>query len=72
MSESVHWGADVPVSLPQPLSGDNPALVPMDGFCFTTTGLFFDLSLADHERISVPTFAPDNPQEPVVRYDEGL
>ncbi len=72
MSEPVHWGADVPVSLPQPLTDDNPAIVPMDGFAFTTTGLFFDLSLADHARIAVPFFAPDRPQDPVVNYDEGL
>lgn len=72
MSEPVHWGADVPVSLPQPLSEDNPAIIPMDGFAFTTTGLFFDLSVADHARIAVPTFAPDRPEDPVVNYDEGL
>lgn len=72
MSEPVHWGADVPVSLPQPLDEDNTGLVPMDGFCFTLNGLFFDLSQADHARIAVPTFAPDRPEDPVVRYDEGL
>lgn len=72
MSEPVHWGSDVPVSLPQPLSEDNPGLVAMDGFCFTVNGLFFDLSQSDHDRISVPTFAPDIPEQPVIRYDEGL
>lgn len=72
MTEPVHWGADVPVSLPQPLSEDNPGIIPMDGFCFTANGLFFDLSQADYDRISIPTYAPDNPQVPVVRYDEGL
>ncbi len=72
MSEPVHWGADVPVSLPQPLNDDNPAIVAMDGFCFTTGGIAFDMSQADYDRIAVPTFAPDNPGQPVVNYDEGL
>lgn len=72
MTEPIHWGSDVPVSLPQPLAEDNPGVVPMDGFCFTPNGLFFDLSEADYQRISSPTFAPDNPQEQVIRYDEGL
>jgi hypothetical protein len=60
------------VSLPQPLTEDNPGIIPMDGFCFTPHGLFFDLSAADYQRISTPTFAPDDPQRQVVRYDEGL
>jgi hypothetical protein len=72
MTEPVHWGADVPVSLPQPLSEDNIGIVPMDGFCFTESGLFFDLSQADFDRISTPSFAPENLQEEVIRYDEGL
>lgn len=70
--EPVHWGADVPISLPQPLTEDNPGIVPMDGFCFTASGLFHDLSQVDFDRISTPAFAPDNPQEQVIRYDEGL
>lgn len=72
MTEPIHWGADVPVSLPQPLDESNPGIVPMDGFCFTANGLAFDLSQADYERIATPTFAPDNPEHQVVRYDEGL
>jgi hypothetical protein len=60
------------VSLPQPLDEDNPGIIPMDGFCFTPSGLFFDLSQADFQRISTPTFAPEDPQQQIVRYDEGL
>lgn len=70
--EPVHWAADVPVSLPQPLDESNPGIIPMDGFCFTANGLFFDLSQSDFDVISTPTYAPDSPQDPVVRYDEGL
>lgn len=72
MVQSVNWGADVPVSLPSALSEDNPGIVPMDGFCFTATGLAFDLSQEDRDRISIPTFAPDDLSSPVIRYDEGL
>ncbi len=72
MTEPVTWGSDVPVSLPQPLTEGNPGIIPMDGFCFTQTGLAWDLSQADFDRIAVPTFSPDNPQEQVIRYDEGL
>jgi hypothetical protein len=72
MTQPVHWGADVPISLPQPLTDDNPGLVPMDGFCVTATGLAWDLSAADHERISMPSYAPLQPQRQVVHYDEGL
>lgn len=70
--EPIHWGSDVPVSLPQPLDEGNPGIIPMDGFCFTANGLAFDLSQADYSRIATPTFAPEDPQQQVVRYDEGL
>ena len=72
MTEPVHWGADVPVSLPQPLPDASSASIPMDGFCFTEAGLFFDLSESDHARIAAPTFAPDIPNQTTIRYDEGL
>lgn len=72
MTEPVTWGSDVPVSLPQPLDESNPGIIPMDGFCFTATGLAWDLSRSDWEAISTPTFAPDAPQDQVIRYDDGL
>lgn len=58
---SDQWGADVPVSLPQPLPQDSPGLVPMGGFTMTRYGLFPDLSEADHERLSHPFYAPYEP-----------
>jgi hypothetical protein len=72
MTEPTHWGADVPISLPQPLTADNPGIIPMDGFCFTSSGLFFDLSDADYQRIAVPAYAPAQPKHQTIRYDEGL
>lgn len=50
------WASDVPISMPQPLP--EPGLVPMFGFTFTTSGLFHDLTGADHERMSTPNYAP--------------
>ncbi|MFD8656168.1 hypothetical protein [Streptomyces mirabilis] len=55
------WGSDVPVSMPQPLPKDVVGVVPMGGFVMTESGLFPDLSAADHEWLSRPTFAPYNP-----------
>lgn len=72
MTEPIHWGADVPISLPQPLTDDNQGVIPMDGFCFTASGLFFDLSVADYARISTPSYAPVKLTQQVIRYDEGL
>lgn len=54
------WGCDVPVSMPEPLGGQVRA-VPMFGFVFTINGLFHDLTDVEHERLSVPTFAPISP-----------
>lgn len=58
---SADWGTDVPVSMPEPLDG--VGLVPMFGFVFTIDGLRHDLTTADHERISHPTFAPHSPAD---------
>jgi hypothetical protein len=63
------WGSDVPVSMPMPLEGE--PLVQMFGFVFTEFGLFHDLSAADHETISTPTFAPYSPID-VVYDDEDI
>lgn len=56
------WGSDTPVSMPQPLPPDVIGIVPMGGFVMTESGLFPDLSAADHERLSRPTFAPYDPR----------
>lgn len=56
------WGADVPVSMPQPLRADQAALVPMGGFVMTLDGLFPDMSAADHERLATPAYAPYDPR----------
>jgi len=57
------WGADVPISMPQPLRSDQEALVPMGGgFVMTLDGLFPDMSAADHERLATPTYAPFDPR----------
>ncbi|MEU9405612.1 hypothetical protein AB0E08_07895 [Streptomyces sp. NPDC048281] len=58
------WGADVPVSMPQPLRADQEGIVAMGGFVMTVDGLFPDMSAADHERLSTPSYAPYNPHQP--------
>lgn len=55
------WGADVPISMPQPLRPDQEPLIPMGGFVMTLDGLFPDMSAADHERLATPVYAPYNP-----------
>jgi hypothetical protein len=60
------WGSDVPVSMPQPLPKDVVGVVHMGGFVMTESGLFPDLSAADHEWLSRPTFAPYNPMNDLV------
>lgn len=62
------WGADVPVSMPEPLDANVPSLVPMSGFTMTEWGLQHDLNEATHEAIRTPTFAPP---EPITEYDDG-
>lgn len=56
------WGADVPISMPQPLRPGQEALVPMGGFVMTIDGLFPDMSAADYERLSTPAYAPYDPR----------
>lgn len=56
------WGADVPVSMPQPLRADQEAVVSMGGFVMTIDGLFPDMSAADHERLATPSYAPFDPR----------
>lgn len=62
---SDQWGADVPVSMPQPLPAGLVSMIPMGGFTMTVNGLFADMNDAEHERASRPTFAPRNPALPV-------
>lgn len=65
------WGADVPVSMPRPITDYTDASVPMFGFRFTLNGLMHDLNEDDWERISNPTFRPQSPRS-VVRGDADV
>lgn len=57
------WGADTPISMPQPLSNDDAAgpTAPMGGFVFTASGLMHDLTQSDWEDMSRPTYRPSSP-----------
>lgn len=67
MSGQMPWSADVPISMPEPNTGKS--LVQMFGFVFTVDGLFHDITEADHERLSRPTFAPVQVAQTV--FDDG-
>jgi hypothetical protein len=47
--------------MPQPLRSDQVGIIDMGGFVMTLDGLFPDMSAADHERHSTPSYAPYNP-----------
>lgn len=72
MNNASHWGASVPISMPQPLDPNVSGVVDMDGFCFTANGIAHNLSRADWERVAIPTFAPIDPNRPTERYDAGI
>jgi hypothetical protein len=62
------WASDTPVSLPEPVEISGPS-VAMYGFVFTEKGLMHDINQAEHERLRVPTYAPEDATEWV--YDDG-
>lgn len=53
------WGTDTPISMPEPLPPGRVAHVDMGGFCFTIRGIAHNLTEADREVYTVPTFMPD-------------
>jgi hypothetical protein len=69
--DGVYYGSDVRVSLPQPPSGAVLS-VPMFGFAFTENGLGHDITDAQHETLSRPTFAPQPPMSQVIWGDVDL
>lgn len=58
MPGSELWGADTPISLPEPLDPDRPALVAFGGFAFTAGGIAHDLTEAERDQLATPYFAP--------------
>lgn len=61
------WASDVAVSMPLP-----PIQTPrqsMDGFVVTDGGLAHDISDADYERISLPTYSPEG-RRPDVQWED--
>lgn len=57
MTEQYAWGADAPVSLPQPLRQDDTVYVDMGGFGFNEFGIVHNFRDADWE-IYLPHFSP--------------
>jgi hypothetical protein len=56
--EGAPWGADVPVSMPQPAPTDAGAVVPMGGMAFTAAGLVHDLTEVDREELLSRGYGP--------------
>lgn len=52
------WGADVPISMPEPSPLDAGTAVPMGGMAFTAAGLFHDLTEIDREELLARGFGP--------------
>lgn len=52
-----YWASDSPISMPEPSPED--VVVDMGAMGFTMSGLVNNLSLADLEEYSVPTFSPE-------------
>jgi hypothetical protein len=66
------WGADVPISMPQPVPAGEPVMVEMYGFGMTQYRLVHDLSRADYESLAVPVYAPANPTGQTVAGDAAI
>ena len=63
MSEpGFYWGSDVPISMPQPTK--DQILIDMGAHGFTVNGLQHNISQADLEEYTQPTFSPpvDDPR----------
>lgn len=52
------WGSDAPISMPATPTEDQPVMVDLGGFAFTTGGLAHNLTQADREALLVPDYAP--------------
>jgi hypothetical protein len=64
--DGIYYSADVRVSLPEPMPSAPQVTVPMYGFAFTENGLRHDITRADHDALSTPSFAPHAPLGDVV------
>lgn len=56
---ALSWGADCPISMPEPLTADQQVYVDMDAFCFTLTGIAHNFRAAELEAYLTPRFAPE-------------
>jgi hypothetical protein len=52
------YGANCPISLPQPVTADPGAKADMGGFAFITTGLVHDLTETDRASLISQGFGP--------------
>jgi hypothetical protein len=55
---AVVWGADVPVSAPEPLLDPNYCQVDMGGFGFGVSGIAHQFTTVDNETLMIPFWSP--------------
>lgn len=53
------WGADGPISTPEPLATRDVQMVSFGGLAFTPMGLVFDLTEVDREEHYAPRYGPE-------------
>lgn len=62
------WSSDLPISLPTPPT--SRVIIPMYGFGFTQYGITHDLTQAEYDYMTVPSYSPELPVGDSV-YDDG-
>lgn len=55
---SDHWGADCPISMPEPLRWGQTPWVDMGHFCMTEEGIAHNITTSDLEFYQQPVFEP--------------
>ena len=54
----ISWGADTPISMPEPITADRVIYKDMGGFCSTTYGIGHNFTRSDLEVFTNPIFSP--------------
>jgi hypothetical protein len=58
MAATRTWGTDTPISMPSALRPDQTVYVDMGGFAFTEHGIAHNVTEADLEVFTTPTYLP--------------
>ena len=58
LTNEAPWGADVPISMPEPMPEDPGVVVPFGGLAFTAMGVVHDLTSVDRDSLLVQGWGP--------------